>query len=118
MTARRALTAAGAAALTVVATSAAFAEAGEQQAEHLGTWLNFLRVHGHPLTSPQQAFSFSVLLIIVLSLAAIAGGRRFRVQPGPGQVVLETALGAIRNELSAVEREVGGVPHGRDNSCN
>ncbi len=75
--------------------------------EHVGTWLNWLfkvKVFGRPVVtdSAELAFAFSVLLIVVLITASVIGGRRFSVRPGPFQVLLETALGALRTIVESV----------------
>jgi hypothetical protein len=64
--------------------------AGEAAAaeEHVGTWLNWLfkvKVFGRPVTDSAQPPSFSLLLIVVLIIASVIGGRRFSVRRGiPG----------------------------------
>jgi F-type H+-transporting ATPase subunit a len=85
--------------------------------EHAGTLLNWLfqvKVFGRPIVtdSAELAFAFSLLLILVLGVVSAIGGRRFSVRPGPFQVFLETALGALRGVVESVAgpRGVGFLP--------
>jgi F-type H+-transporting ATPase subunit a len=52
--------------------------------------------------SAELAFAFSLLLILVLAIASAIGGRHFSIWPGPFQVLLETALGALRGIVESV----------------
>lgn len=75
--------------------------------EHVGTLLNWLfevKVFGRPLVtdSAELAFAFSLLLILVLTIVVVIEGRRFSARPGPFQVLIETALEALRGIVESV----------------
>ena len=84
------------------------AAAAESGGEHIvPTWLNWLlkvKVNGYPIVTNMAdlAFAWALVLVIVLVVAAIVGGRRFSARPGPFQTLLETGFGALQSVITGV----------------
>ena len=82
----------------LTATTGAWAEEGGE--EQTGTWLNWLyhvKVAGRPLVTDKAelAFAWSLLLIIMLSIAVIWWSRRLSVRPGKFQSLVELGWGEL-----------------------
>ena len=86
------------------AAHAADSEGGEGRPASWLTWLYSLRVGGHPLISDpaELSFAFALVVVFVLIVAAILGARKVSVRPGPFQVFLETAYGALQTTVEGV----------------
>ncbi len=95
--------------LTLAACGAARAaeEGGGGEGEGAGSWLNFLyrvEFRGHPVaTTPADlSLAWALLLALGLIIAVLIGSRRLSVRPGPFQVLLEMAYGALQSTVQGV----------------
>jgi F-type H+-transporting ATPase subunit a len=97
-------------ALTALSSVAFAAEEGGE--ERPASWLNWLysvKAGGHPIaeTPADVAIAWALLLVLVLVVAAVIGRRRIALQPGPFQMTLEMAYGALKNVIEGVMGEDG-----------
>lgn len=104
--ARQVLRSAAAACCALVCGSQTAAAAAEGL-PHPSTWLDWLlslRVAGHALFPNEAAlaFAWSLVAILVLSVASVVGTRRLSIKPRGVQMLLEILVGGVRSLVVSV----------------